>query len=96
MGNLIYPGRNGALLPSLRLENLRDGIEDHEYLAILSREAAKLPAAHPLRKKAEARLKVPSSVAESVTRYSPDPANLQVYRRAVAEMIVELKRGTAK
>ena len=96
MGNLIYPGRNGELLPSLRLENLRDGIEDYEYLAILKREAAKLPAAHPLRKEAEALLKVPASVAESVNRYSPDPENLRNYRRAVAEMILKLKRGTAK
>ncbi|MBQ7696620.1 MAG: DUF4091 domain-containing protein [Lentisphaeria bacterium] len=96
MGNLIYPGKNGELLPSLRLENLRDGIEDHEYLAILSRECAKLPPGHPLRKKAEALLKVPAPVAESVTRYSSDPENLQAYRRAVAEMIVKLKRGTAK
>ena len=96
MGNLIYPGKNGELLPSLRLENLRDGIEDFEYLAILGRESAKLPPAHPLRKEAEALLKVPAAVAESVTCYSPDPANLHVYRRAVAEMIVKLKRGAAK
>ena len=97
MGNLVYPGKNGELLPSLRLENLRDGIEDYEYLAILSRKAAALPAEHPLRKEAEALLKVPASVAESVTRYSADPENLQAYRKAVAEMIVKIKgKGTSK
>ena len=96
MGNLVYPGRKGEIYPSLRLENLRDGIEDYEYLAILSREAHRLPATHPFRKEAEALLKVPASVAGSVNRYSPDPENLQNYRRAVAGMIVKLKQGIAK
>ena len=96
MGNLVYPGKNGELLPSRRLENLRDGIEDCEYLAILGRESAKLPPGHPLRKEAEALLKVPAAVAESVTRYSPDPENLRLYRRAAAEMIVRIRRETAK
>jgi hypothetical protein len=45
-GNLLYPGVPGrpdipahSPIPSLRLYLLRDGLEDYEYLGILSREA---------------------------------------------------------
>jgi hypothetical protein len=31
-GQLVYPGENGAPLPSLRLEVFRDSMEDYEYL----------------------------------------------------------------
>lgn len=34
-GTLLYPTDEGYLLPSLRLTNLRDGIEDYEYFALL-------------------------------------------------------------
>jgi hypothetical protein len=35
MGNLMYPGPAGKIYPSLRLENVRDGVEDFEYLTQL-------------------------------------------------------------
>lgn len=38
-GNLVYPGPDGMPLASLRLKNLRDGLEDYEY-ALLLRKAA--------------------------------------------------------
>lgn len=31
-GQLVYPGPEGIPLPSIRLENFRDGMEDYEYL----------------------------------------------------------------
>jgi hypothetical protein len=34
-GYLIYPGPEGKLLSSIRLENLRDGFQDWELLAML-------------------------------------------------------------
>jgi hypothetical protein len=34
-GNLFYPAPDKSLRPSIRLANIRDGIEDYEYLAIL-------------------------------------------------------------
>lgn len=37
MGNYVYPGKDGRILPSLRLENLRDGVEDYEYLVLLKK-----------------------------------------------------------
>jgi hypothetical protein len=35
-GQLIYPGPDGWPLPSIRLENFRDSMEDYEYLYILN------------------------------------------------------------
>ena len=93
MGNLVYPGRNGELLPSLRLENLRDGLEDYEYLAMLKRLVAagrrKCSASKELRK-AEILLSVPAKVAQTVNSYSDDPVNLMRYREQVAHAIEAL------
>lgn len=90
MGNFVYPGKDGELLPSLRLENLRDGIEDYEYIAILQREAAKLPAGSPLRAEAEKLLNVPAQVAKSLIEYSADPQYLLAYRSQLADMIEKI------
>jgi hypothetical protein len=38
---LVYPGHNGSPISSLRIENMREGIEDHEYFYLL-REAKKI------------------------------------------------------
>ena len=92
MGNLIYPGANGSLHASLRLENLRDGLEDYEYLHAL-RQAVKrleatptagaralLPAAYTLQAP-------PSTVATAVNAWSHDPNHLLEYRDQVGRMI---------
>jgi len=45
-GNLIYPGPESPL-SSIRLENIRDGLEDYEYLRLLGEKVervSKLPA----------------------------------------------------
>jgi len=39
----IYPGPDATPLPSIRLENMRDGIEDYDYLWLLRDKAGKLP-----------------------------------------------------
>ena len=40
----IYPGPGATPLPSVRLENMRDGIEDYDVLWLLRERARKLPA----------------------------------------------------
>lgn len=37
IGNYVYPGPDGEMYPSLRLEHMRDGMEDYEYLRLLER-----------------------------------------------------------
>jgi hypothetical protein len=41
-GLLVYPGRDGPI-GSIRLANLRDGLEDYEYLYLLGQREAALP-----------------------------------------------------
>jgi len=92
MGNFVYPGKDGKLLPSLRLENLRDGLEDYEYLKELGKAVQKLKAANvkdkdTLLKEAEALLTVPTNVAVSVNNWSADPDHLLQYRNHVGEVV---------
>jgi hypothetical protein len=49
----IYPGPDATPLPSVRLENMRDGIEDYDYLWLLRDRARKLPAGSNKRVAAE-------------------------------------------
>ncbi|MEI7595199.1 MAG: glycoside hydrolase domain-containing protein [Bacteroidota bacterium] len=42
-GQLIYPGKNNELLPSIRFINIRDGIEDFELLNLLKEKIKKSP-----------------------------------------------------
>jgi len=40
----MYPGPDATPLPSVRLENMRDGIEDYDYFWLLREAMEKLPA----------------------------------------------------
>jgi hypothetical protein len=93
MGNFVYPGPDGRLLPSLRLENLRDGLEDYEYLCLMRSGIEKLRqqnGAPGLLARAEAVLAVPQSVARAVNDYSSDPSHLLAWRARLADMIEAL------
>jgi glycosyl hydrolase family 123/concanavalin A-like lectin/glucanase superfamily protein len=93
MGNFTYPGPNGKIYPSLRLENFRDGIEDYEYYKLLEQKVAdvkKNNPGNPLIKEAEKLLKLPANVATAVNNFSPNPENLLKHRQQVAEMIMRL------
>jgi glycosyl hydrolase family 123/concanavalin A-like lectin/glucanase superfamily protein len=95
MGNFVYPGKNGKMLPSLRLENLRDGIEDYEYLTLLKKlvaKAKKQDGNTALVKQAETLLKIPVKVAFAVDNYSANPNNLIKYRNDVALMIEKINQ----
>lgn len=101
MGNLVYPGPDGRIYPSLRLENLRDGVADYEYLTMFknSIEAlnkSKYQDKQTLLDKASALLVIPANVAVAVNNYSGDPDNLLKYRIKVAEMIEEINAALAK
>jgi hypothetical protein len=81
-GVLIYPGANGPL-SSLRLANIRDGIEDYEYLFLL---ASLLKD----RQKAERESLPLSSGLKSFAR---DPELLYRQREKIAGMIESLLKG---
>ncbi len=44
-GGLLYPTENGKTWASIRLKHLRDGVEDYEYLRLLSQLAKNSPNA---------------------------------------------------
>ncbi|WP_176012557.1 DUF4091 domain-containing protein [Victivallis sp. Marseille-Q1083] len=75
-GTLIYPAEEG-LLSSVRLENIRDGQEDYDYLAILAE-----------RKGRDAAVKYIKPLIKSLTEYSRDSAQLEQLRRQIAAEIV--------
>ena len=101
MGNLVYPGRGGVLHASLRLENLRDGLEDYEYMCALCDAVDRLKAtdtaaARELLPAARALSTPPSNVATAVDAWSRDAGPLLQYRETVARMIEEAARATQR
>jgi hypothetical protein len=99
-GNMTYVGPDGTPLPSIRLENFRDGLEDYAYAKILERKlektgwAASESAADAQKrvppewvKRARELLAVPRSVMDTTTNYNDDPAVLYRWRDAMADLI---------
>ncbi len=98
MGNFIYPGPDGRLYPSLRLENLRDGIEDYEYYTLLRTLAGQLREAapgSPLVAAAEEALRVPAEVAEDIDRYNHHPAALMRQHDRLGDLIEQVQAALA-
>ena len=78
-GLLLYPGPDGTPLSSLRMEALRDGLEDHDYLALLEKRGGP---------KAEALLKEAREVlVTGVTTYDTDPAKLLNLRERISAVL---------
>ncbi|MGI5817748.1 MAG: glycoside hydrolase domain-containing protein [Armatimonadota bacterium] len=85
-GQLICAGPNGPL-STVRLENIRDGIEDYEYWQVLDQRVAAggAPAA------ARAAQEVPNELLTSIHLYSEDPEILEAVRLGVARAIEALQ-----
>lgn len=95
-GNLIWPHPDPEQppLPGLRLELIRDGLEDMEYLALLARRADKLrnaaapaPDAAALLAKADATLAKAAALVDTPRSYNLDTATLQRVRLEIADLI---------
>jgi hypothetical protein len=81
-----------APVSSIRLEMLRDGLEDYEYLCILRQLLAKKRDTLSAAKYDEfsALLTIPPGITSSLTTFTLDPAPLEQHRAAVAHAIEEL------
>ncbi len=79
---------------SVRLELLRDGIEDYEYFVALRRLIAEKGAKLDPRARAnyEALLTVPADVSAGLTSFTTDPATIEAHRDKLARAIVELQK----
>jgi hypothetical protein len=92
-GHLIYPGPDGKALSSLRLEALRDGLEDYEYLWTLNallKQAEEAKRTGPALDAARKLLTLDELVKETGT-YDTEFTSYATYRRQVADAIVALK-----
>jgi len=87
----VYPAPKAKyLFPSLRLENVRDGMEDFEYLRLLKKAAEKAPK-NPDTEAARRLLNL-DPLVKSVLVWDHDPAKLRAHRQKIAEAIVKLNR----
>ena len=73
-GSWIYCGPGGVPVPTIRLENYRDGLEDLAYVRLL-------------KEKRGIDLPVPEDVMKSMTEFSLDPAPLMRWRDRLADLI---------
>ena len=92
-GYLLYPGPKATILSSIRMEALRDGFEDHEYLAILGRLVDRTKAggaASTQLAEAEKLLDLPDSICTSDLSFTSDPSAILARRAAIARAIVSL------
>jgi hypothetical protein len=87
-GQIICAGPNGPLA-TVRLENIRDGIEDYEYWWLLD----ELIASGDASPEALAAAEVPDELLTGVNAYSEDPELLEQVRLRVARAIERLQRG---
>ncbi|MBM3474400.1 MAG: DUF4091 domain-containing protein [Armatimonadetes bacterium] len=89
-GYFIYPGPAADQpLSSIRLETLRDGVEDYEYLYALNELARQKDVPEEVTRL----LAVPPEVAATLTDFTRDPVVFRKYREAVAEWIERLAAG---
>ncbi len=93
-GQLIYPGPDGKPWSSIRLENLRDGADDYDYLVILRRYVDKLKGAgaYPgIVDRSEEALKVNPTLSTGIAAYTKDPAIVEYERLRVFGLITEAR-----
>jgi hypothetical protein len=93
-GSWTCVGPNGTPLPTIRLENFRDGLEDYAYYRILEAAVGKVEASPELRArraqwlvKAKGLLVVPEELVTSRTEFTDNPDVLYRYRNSLAEAI---------
>lgn len=102
-GRFMYPPRSVFTedgpntddpVPTMRLEMLRDGLEDYEYFVILKKLLKKKGTKLSSRKlaKYESLLEVPSDVSTSLTEFNVDPSAMESHREKLARAIEELSR----
>jgi hypothetical protein len=91
-GSVFCPGPDGPL-STIRLENIRDGLEDYEYLWMLRRAVALTgngqakPPSDSWAKDSNQCLRAPQELPDFMTKYDRDPAKLLARRERVATLL---------
>jgi len=91
-GSLFCSGPGGKPVPTIRLENYRDGMEDFAYACILQECIRRVQAKPTAAQKrwlttARAALTVPAELVSTMKEYSHDPQALLAWRQALATLI---------
>ena len=90
-GSLLCSGPGGKPVPTIRLENYRDGLEDFAYACILEaclkRHGNGPRASDDWQAQAKAALDVPSSLLTDLHTYSRNPADVYRWRERMAALI---------
>ncbi len=93
-GSLFYCDKDLHPVPSIRMENYRDGMEDYAYACLLDeaiRVIQALPARTPEQEtwlvQAQAAREVPERLVKSMAEYSHDPAVLDAWREGIGEAL---------
>lgn len=95
-GCLLYPGPNGPV-DSIRWETIRDGIEDYDYLAMLTKGLQRLRDIQknsPLAEQAAQLLNL-KELAPDLVSFTREPQKLQARRIAIARMIEQINKTLA-
>lgn len=95
-GFSMYPGpKAGEPMSSLRLEAMRDGEEDYEYLVLLDRlirEASRRSPEPPALKEAQSAREEAAGLTRSLTDYEQSPSSYLHARDRIARAIEALSR----
>ena len=97
-GQLMYPGVDGPV-PTIRLKNIRDGLQDYEYLWMLKQaldETRSGPKSMPSewQDRAAAALQVSSTAVRSLTEFTDKGAVVLAVRRDIAELLEQAKASS--
>lgn len=97
-GFLFYPGPDFEPIPSIRMEVVRDGIEDYEYLVLLNdliSQVEKIPDYQDqdgvrVLNRARELVRVPDSISRAHDQFTQDNSQLLNRRERVGDMIEQL------
>lgn len=90
----IYPGPDATPLPSIRLENMRDGIEDYDYLWLLREHARKLPPGSRQRGAIEKLIdETIMALSPSRAHFERDPLRVLAHHEKLGLALERLSRG---
>ena len=91
-GSLTCCGPDGMPLPTVRLENLRDGLEDYAYALELERLVEEAPSA-PWADEARRLVAVPDEVTSRLDSFTGDPRTVLRWRDRMADLIEAKMKG---
>ncbi len=87
-GSWTCVGPDGTPLPTVRLENFRDGLEDYAYALLLEKKLKSHADPNDAwAKRARELLAVPRDVMDTMRNYTGDPAAVYRWRDAMADLL---------